>query len=117
ALADDDFPQEANSLPSLLYFCTPANPQLTSRFWDRVADRLFKIRNCMNLQGERRELALFEPPIDPDLLVRAAATGVDLQSLLSDVLIGGVPHRRYLSMAELAAGLAASAQGLGQALL
>lgn len=116
-LADDDFVEEANSLPSLLYFCTPANPQLTSRFWDRVADRLFKIRNCMNLQGDRRELALFEPPIDPDLLVRAAATGVDLQSLLTDVLIGGVPHRRYLSMAELAAGLAASAQGLGQALL
>ncbi|MCC6874872.1 MAG: hypothetical protein IT378_11255, partial [Sandaracinaceae bacterium] len=114
---DDELPTEADSLASLLYFCTPANPQLTTRFWDRVADRLFKIRNCLDLQGRRRELELFEPPIDPDLLVRAAASGVDLRTLLSDVVTGRVPHRRYLAMADLAAGLVASAQALGQALV
>ena len=35
-----------------------------------VADRLFKIRHCMNIQGVVRQLPLFEPPIDPALLVR-----------------------------------------------
>ena len=30
------------------YFCTPPNPQL-DKYWDTVADRLFKIRNCMNI--------------------------------------------------------------------
>ena len=40
----------------------PPNDTLLG-YWDRVDDRLFKIRNCMNLQGVRRELALFQPPI------------------------------------------------------
>ena len=34
-------------------------------YWDTVADRLFKIRHCMNIEGVVRQLALFEPPIDP----------------------------------------------------
>ena len=29
--------------------------------WDTVADRLFKIRNCMNIEGVVRSLALFQP--------------------------------------------------------
>lgn len=116
-LLESGAPDEAGSIATLLYFCVPANPELASRYWDRVADRLFKLRNCLDIQGNRRELELFEPPIDPDLLVRAGAAGADLQSLLADVVAGRVPHRRYLAMAELAAGLAAGAQGLGQALL
>lgn len=114
---DEEFPNEANSLASFLYFCVPANPDLATKYWDRVADRLFKIRNCLDIQGRREELALFEPPIDPNLLVQAAASGVDLQSVMADIVTGVIPHRRYLAMAELAAGLASAAQGLGQALL
>ena len=38
------------------YFCTPPNPQL-DKYWDTVADRLHKIRNCMNIQGIVRQLA------------------------------------------------------------
>jgi hypothetical protein len=34
-----------------------------------VADRLFKIRHCMNIEGVVRPLALFDPPIDPGMLV------------------------------------------------
>src|SRR5262249_41710891 len=47
-----------------LYFCVPRNEKLLG-YWDTVADRLFKIRNCMNIQGVVRPLALFDPPIDP----------------------------------------------------
>jgi len=65
-------------------FCVPPNEQLTT-YWDRVADRLFKIRHCLDIEGVRRDLPLFEPPIDPALLVRALAAGVDIGSALRDV--------------------------------
>ncbi|MCS6317965.1 MAG: hypothetical protein H8K05_09380, partial [Nitrospira sp.] len=57
-------------VPQLLYFCVPPNDKLL-KYWDAVADRLFKIRNSLNLAGIRRTLPLFEPPIDPMLLVKA----------------------------------------------
>ena len=46
---------------------------------------LYKIRHCMNIAGIVRQLPLFEPPIDPALLVKAAAAGIDLSSVLNDV--------------------------------
>ena len=52
------------------------------RYWDIVQDRLFKIRHCMNIEGVVRQLPLFEPPIDPALLVKVAAAGIDLSSVL-----------------------------------
>src|SRR5262249_47283048 len=54
-----------------LYFCIPQNDKLLS-YWDTVADRLFKVRHCMNIEGVVRQLPLFDPPIDPALLVQAA---------------------------------------------
>jgi hypothetical protein len=65
-----------------LYFCIPQNDKLLS-YWDTVADRLFKIRNCMNIEGLVRQLALFDPPIDPAVLVSAAAAGVDVGSAVT----------------------------------
>jgi receptor-binding and translocation channel-forming TcA subunit of Tc toxin len=56
------------------YFCVPPNPKLLE-LWDRVADRLHKIRNGLTIDGDRRPLALFGPKIDPAALVRAAAGG------------------------------------------
>ena len=44
--------------------------------WDTVADRLFKIRNCQNIDGVERQLALFAPPIDPAALIRATSMGL-----------------------------------------
>lgn len=65
-----------------LYFCIPKNNKLLG-YWDLVADRLFKIRNCMNIEGIVRQLPLFQPPIDPGMLVKAAAAGIDLNSVIS----------------------------------
>lgn len=73
-----------NNVPEIAYFCVPANPQLLG-YWDKVADRLFKIRNCMNIEGQTRSLPLYEPPIDPALLVKAAAAGIDINSVLDDI--------------------------------
>src|SRR5262249_3997469 len=63
-----------------LYLCIPRNDKLLS-YWDLVADRLFKIRHCMNIAGIVRPLALFDPPIDPGMLVKAAAAGIDIGSI------------------------------------
>ena len=74
---DNDRLATLRSLGKALYFCVPRNDKLLS-YWDTVADRLFKIRNSLNIQGIFRQLALFEPPIDPALLARAAAAGLDV---------------------------------------
>jgi hypothetical protein len=94
-----------------LYFCTPPNPQL-DKYWDTVADRLFKIRNCMNIQGIVRQLALFEPPIDPGLLVRAAAAGVDLGSVIAS-LNAPPPHYRFRFLLGRAVRLAEEIRTFG----
>lgn len=70
------------SIGSALYFCIPRNDLLLG-YWDTVADRLFKLRNSLNLQGVFRQLPLFEPPIDPGLLARAAAAGLNVSAILS----------------------------------
>src|SRR5690606_31618742 len=76
----------AEPIPKLdmFYFCMHNNNFIT-KYWDTVEDRLFKIRHCMNIAGIVRQLPLFEPPIDPALLVKAAAAGIDLGSVLNDV--------------------------------
>src|SRR5439155_24649850 len=65
-----------------LYFCVPRNEQLIG-YWDTVADRLFKIRNSLNFQGTFRQLPLFAPPIDPAMLARAVAAGVDIGAIIN----------------------------------
>jgi len=93
------------------YFCTPPNPQL-DKYWDTVADRLFKIRNCMNIQGIVRQLPLFEPPIDPGLLVRAAAAGADLGSVIAS-LNAPPPHYRFRFLLDRAVRLAEEIRSFG----
>jgi len=96
-------------------FCIPGNDKLLG-YWDTVADRLFKIRHCMNIEGVARKLPLFEPPIDPALLVRAAAAGVDLASVLNDIN-APLPPYRFTTMIQKAAEFCAEVRALGQALL
>jgi len=67
-----------------LYFCIPQNDKLLE-YWDKVADRLYKIRHCQNIEGVFRQLPLFDPPIDPGALVRAAAAGLDIASIVNNI--------------------------------
>jgi hypothetical protein len=97
------------------YFCLPKNDKLLG-YWDTVADRLFKIRHCMNIEGVVRELPLFEPPIDPALLVRAAAQGLDISSVLND-LSTPLPSYRFNSLLARALELTNELRSLGSALL
>ncbi|NTW39553.1 MAG: hypothetical protein HGA44_06625, partial [Cellulomonadaceae bacterium] len=98
-----------------LYFCIPPNEVLLAK-WDLVADRLFKIRNCQNIDGVEASLALFSPPIDPGALARATAAGVDVSSFLAS-LGAPPPHYRFTTVAAKALELAQHVSGLGSALL
>ena len=101
--------------PMWWYFCTPPNDQLLA-YWDRVADRLVKIRNCKNIDGIGRTLSLFEPPIDPSLIIKAKAAGLDLADIIAD-LQAPAPHHRYRVLARQALELCGDVRALGSALL
>lgn len=99
----------------MFYFCIIQNENLL-KYWDTVADRLFKIRNSMNIEGIVRTLALYEPPIDPALLVRAAAMGMDLSSILNDIS-SPLPNYRFVFMVQKANELCNEVKSLGASLL
>lgn len=100
---------------SMLYFCIPQNEKM-SEYWDRVADRLFKIRHCQNIDGIERSLALFAPPIDPGMLVKAAASGLDVSSILAG-FNAPTPFYRFSILSQKATELAQEVRGLGNSLL
>src|SRR5207249_248375 len=103
------------SLGKALYFCVPRNDKLLT-YWDTVADRLFKIRNSLNLQGIFRQLPLFEPPIDPALLAKAAAAGLDIGAVLSGVN-QPLPLVRFQILVQKAAEICQEVKSLGNNLL
>ena len=96
------------------YFGIPENDEFI-QYWDRVEDRLYKIRHGMNIQGVERQLALFEPSLDPRQLIRAAAGqgGMSIASQLQPP----VPYYRFAYILEKAKGLVANLIQLGASLL
>ncbi len=104
-------------LPSLqsLYYCIPFNDNIL-QYWTTIADRLFKIRHCLDIEGVFSPLALFAPPIDPGMLVRAVAAGLDLSSVLND-LNAPLPLYRFSIMIQKATELCNEVKSLGNALL
>ncbi|MCK9208254.1 MAG: neuraminidase-like domain-containing protein, partial [Salinivirgaceae bacterium] len=98
-----------------LYFGIPKNDKFFG-YWDLVADRLFKIRNSMNIDGVKRTLDLFAPPIDPGLLAKAAASGVSISDALS-VGSGNTTQYRFTTLLQLAVDICNEVKSLGGALL
>lgn len=97
------------------YFCIPDNPQLRA-VRDTIDDRLFKIRHCQDVNGVFRILPLYEPPIDPGLLVAAAAAGLSLSSVLND-LNSPLPNFRFTHLLHKAVEMCKQLRKLGQAFL
>jgi hypothetical protein len=119
-VGDSDAAGDSSETPDppsarVLYFCVPENDKLLG-YWNRVADRLFKIRHCMNIEGQVRQLPLFEPPIDPALLVRARAAGLSIGAVLSEISVL-LPNYRFSIMLQKANELVAEVRNLGAALL
>lgn len=103
-------------LPQLpLYFCLPVNDQLLG-YWDTIANRLFNIRHCLNIEGVYAPPTLFAPPINPELLVRAAAAGLDIGSILND-LNSPLPYYRFSVMTQKTTELVNEVKSLGASLL
>ncbi|MCH8877936.1 MAG: peptidoglycan-binding protein [Chloroflexi bacterium] len=111
----NDEPPTADILGMSLFFCTPRNDKLL-RYWDTVADRLFKIRNCMNIEGVVRQLDLFQPPFNPELLMRATAAGIDIGSLLNDMKAPLLQYR-YSLLVQKAVEFCIDVKQLGGALI
>jgi hypothetical protein len=98
-----------------LLFAIPDNPNLIA-LGSTIDDRLFKIRNSQDINGVFRELPLFDPPIDPALLVQAVAQGVSISSVLQD-LNGPMPNYRFQYLLSKALDLASDVKAFGSALL
>ncbi|TDD93345.1 toxin [Actinomadura rubrisoli] len=98
-----------------LYFCVPRNDQLVG-YWDAVADRLFKIRNCQDITGAVRRLSLFAPALDPGLMSRATAAGIDIAGAVAGTRAPASPVRAAL-LIQKALEITAEVRSAGAALL
>jgi hypothetical protein len=103
------------SVGESLYFCVPRNDRMLG-YWDTVADRLFKIRNSLDIHGVFRRLALFDPPIDPALLAKAAAAGLDVGAIVTG-LGQPLPLVRFGLLISKATELCQEVKSLGGQLL
>ncbi|WP_232664458.1 hemopexin repeat-containing protein [Pseudonocardia sp. TRM90224] len=97
------------------YFAVPANTTI-SGFWDRVEDRLRKIRQSLNILGISQPLPLFEPPLDPMDLVRGAAAGLN-GAAATGAGAAPVPHYRFDATFRRAQELVDKLRQLGNDLL
>ena len=96
-------------------FCVPENETFL-KYWNRVEDRLYKIRHSLNLEGIFRQLALFAPEIDPMMLAQAAAGGRGIGGAMSDQATR-FPNFRFTLLIEKASDMASTTIDLGLALL
>ncbi|WP_147323399.1 Tc toxin subunit A-related protein [Chitinophaga silvatica] len=97
------------------YFCIPEN-EMFATYWDTIENRLYNIRHCLNINGVPQPLPLFEPPINPMDLVKAAASGNNILNL-SSMVQPNVPAYRFSSMIQLAKELTGTVTQLGGELL
>ncbi|MEZ4712471.1 MAG: neuraminidase-like domain-containing protein [Caldilineaceae bacterium] len=97
------------------YFFVPEN-ELFTEYWNRVEDRLYKIRQSLNILGISQPLPLFEPPIDPMALVQAVSSGASISSALASLNVP-IPHYRFSFMVRKAQELVQKLNGLGGDLL
>ena len=115
-----EIPEKSDSTSLLgnapaLYFCTPPNKRLL-KYWDLVEDRLYKIRNCKDINGIARRLALFAPPIDPAALIKAKSAGLDLDDIIGN-LNTSPPHYRFMYLLQKANEFCNDVKALGAAVL
>ncbi len=98
------------------YFCTPKNDKLLG-YWDTVADRLFKIRHCMNIEGVVRSAA----PVRAAHRAGPARAGPPRPGSTSAASLNDInaalPHYRFNVLAQKATELCAELKSLGSALL
>ncbi|MCF6442145.1 hemopexin repeat-containing protein [Pseudoalteromonas luteoviolacea] len=99
------------------YFFLKEN-DLFTEYWQRVEDRLYKIRSNLNIDGVAQPLPLFQPPIDPMALVNAVAGGGSVASAVAAAGgAGTVPDYRFDVMLSKAREITSKLAGFSDALM
>jgi hypothetical protein len=109
-------PRDGRQPASESYFHLPGNAAFLG-CWERVEDRLHKLRNAMDIHGISRPMPLFEPAIDPLALARAAAGGGGLGGGLAGGGRSAVPPYRYAFLLPRVHEVVQRAAQLGEQLL
>ncbi|KAF1961209.1 hypothetical protein CC80DRAFT_463941 [Byssothecium circinans] len=94
------------------YFCIPDNPQLRA-IKNTIDDRLYKLRHCQDINGNAISLALWDPPLDPMMLVNMAAQGLSLANVLND-LNAPMPNYRFQYLLQKSLELCAELRSMGE---
>lgn len=93
------------------YFCVPRNKKLQD-LRATIDDRLYKIRHCLDINGAKLMRALFEPPIDPGMLIRATAEGLSIANILNHEG-GPMPNYRFRYLLQKAFEMVQELKSLG----
>lgn len=97
------------------YFCVPENTDFME-YWDKVEDRLYKIRHCQNIEGIFRQLSLFGSPLDPRAFIRAfGANGGGFATASS--FSAPLPFFKFSYLVDKARMLTSQVSNLGSSLL
>lgn len=110
-----NLPNEGEGIPELLYFCIPPN-EIILKYWDTLADRLQNLRACRDIEGVERVLSLYGRRIDPALLVRATALGLDIDVVLG-LLAAPSPRFRFNILLQRAKSASERVNSFGQSFL
>lgn len=103
-------------LKSLEYTRFGFRNRCMSRRHPRSYVGLYKIRNSLNIEGVKRTLALFAPPIDPGMLVKARAAGLSISDILADAG-AALPHYRFKVIVAKALEIARDLRNMQETLL
>lgn len=98
------------------YFSIPANPAMQA-LRDLIDGRLYNIRHGLDIDGNPRRLALFDPPLDPGQLIAARAGGASLASLAGGGTEGPMPNCRAKFLLQKAQDLCAELRSLSESYL
>lgn len=110
---DATLPEQVQSVLDA-YFCIPSNKKMIG-YWETVADRLYKLRHGLTINGAPNVVPLYAPPIDPAKLVAAGGAG---GAALSPVInVPSVPWFRFTYLIAQAKSVASEVTRLGGELL
>lgn len=97
------------------YFSVPENEELAG-YWGLVEDRLYKVRNSLDINGNPRSIPLYGTPLDPLALAKSAYSSQGMMSANGHQPATVYPYR-FRFMAELAKGLIGSLMSMGSQML
>jgi hypothetical protein len=97
------------------HFLVPGNAYFED-YWTRTRDRMTKIRLSENIRGQKQQLALFQPPIDPRQILAALAAGMSIDEAY-DSLSDAAPMYRFSHQLRRAKDMASTVVSFGSTLL